>query len=126
MSLQRRAGELELTRRSLILARPLVDASHPVSVSLIRYRQQAMATTWEVTLPDLNPAAMGDIDHAFDVLHSLESLMTVYREDSKVSALNRLQSGVETRLEPLLLASCCSAMNGGSKRKAPSTLPRGE
>ena len=102
MSLQRRAGELELTRRSLILARPRVDASPPVSVSLIRYRQQAMATTWEVTLPDLNPAAMGDIDHAFDVLHSLESLMTVYREDSKVSALNRLQSGVETRLEPIL------------------------
>ena len=114
MSLQRRAGELELTRRSLILARPLVDASPPVSVSLIRYRQQAMATTWEVTLPDLNPAAMGDIDHAFDVLHSLESLMTVYREDSKVSALNRLQSGVETRLEPILfgiLLQCQGLVN---------------
>jgi thiamine biosynthesis lipoprotein len=110
MPFQRRAGELELTRRSVILPRPVVAAASLVSVSLVRYRQQAMATTWEITLPDLNPAAMGDVDCAFDVLHGLESLMTVYRDESKVSALNRLQPGIEINLETSLfglLARCC-------------------
>lgn len=109
MPVPRRAGGLELTRRALILPDLPPNTWTPPPVSLLRYRQQAMATTWEITLPELFPGSMTALDHAFEALHELESLMTVYREDSKVSFLNRLPPGVETRLDPLLfglLARC--------------------
>lgn len=92
-----------LTRRALIV--PQAGALPPESspVSLYRYRQTAMATAWEITLPGLVATQMELVDEAFSHLHEIESRLTVYREESEVSSLNRLPAGIRVPITPELV-----------------------
>lgn len=85
-----------LTRRALIAPSPGASAPEFPAVSLCRYRQTAMATGWEITLPGIAPGQMGLVEGAFARLHEVESRLSAYREDSEVSALNRLPAGTRT------------------------------
>ena len=73
---------------------------------LLHLRRQAMATQFEIVLPFGTPDAVSMGENAFDLLDSLEEQMTVYRESSEISRLNRRAFGscvrVEARLFQLL------------------------
>ncbi len=74
--------------------------------ALLRLSRRAMATTFEVVLPYGTPDAMDLGSDAFDRLDELEAQLTVYRETSEVSRLNRIAAygpvPVEERLFDLL------------------------
>src|SRR5262245_46903523 len=74
----------------------------PPELALLRFSRQAMATTFEVLLPFGTPAAMPAADDALDDIDRLEAQMTVYREDSEVSRLNRLAATEPVQVEERL------------------------
>jgi thiamine biosynthesis lipoprotein len=86
---------------------------------LLRIAQRAMATQFEVLLPFGAPRARDAADAVFGEIDRLEAQLTVYRETSEVSRLNRLAPEaacpVEERLFDLLqLAARISASTDGA------------
>ncbi|HZT79817.1 MAG TPA: FAD:protein FMN transferase [Gemmataceae bacterium] len=59
-------------------------------VALLRVGRRAMATQFEVVLPYGTPDALEIAAAAHDLIDQLEAQLTVYRDDSEVSRLNRL------------------------------------
>jgi thiamine biosynthesis lipoprotein len=87
--------------------------------SLLHYSRQAMATTFEVMLPFGTANAAEAADDALDQIDQLESQLTVYREDSEVSRLNKLAVAQPVAVEPRLfgllrLASRLTVDTGGA------------
>src|SRR5438874_713484 len=64
-------------------------APRPHDVALLRASRQAMATTFEVVLPCGLPFALEASQDALDLIDRLEEQLTVYRESSELSHLNR-------------------------------------
>ncbi|MFM7538344.1 MAG: FAD:protein FMN transferase [Planctomycetota bacterium] len=91
-----------LSRRDLLVPRPLPIPAQQPPISLFRYRQTAMATAWEIVVPAAGAGQLDLIDSAFELLHQIEARLTVYLEDSEVSSLNRLAKGQATRVSPML------------------------
>jgi thiamine biosynthesis lipoprotein len=56
---------------------------------LVRYGRRAMATTFEVMVPFGTPSGAEAAEEALDEVDRLEAQLTVYRDDSEVSILNR-------------------------------------
>lgn len=89
-------------------AQALTSAEAPPAeaLTLLRCTRRAMATQFEVALPCGTPLAMAAADDALDEIDRLESQLTVYREQSELSRLNRLAATaavpVESRLFDLL------------------------
>ncbi len=86
--------------------------------SLLRFSRAAMATTFEVMIPFGTPDAHAAAD-ALDEIDRLEAQLTVYRDTSEVSRLNRLAAHapipVEEGLYGLLdLSACLSAATDGA------------
>jgi thiamine biosynthesis lipoprotein len=97
---------------------PPASAAEP-DATLLRFSRRCMATMFEVVFPFGTPDATETARQAFDLLDRLESQLTVYRDGSEVSHLNRLASlqavRVETGLFALLrLAADLSALTGGA------------
>jgi thiamine biosynthesis lipoprotein len=91
----------------------------PGGVSLLRLARRCMATSFEVVVPYGTPGALEAGEAAFDLLDRLESQLTVYRDTSEVSHLNRLAAlqavPVEEGLFGLLrLAAGISELTGGA------------
>ena len=61
----------------------------PRETALLRLSRRAMATAFEIVLPYDSDAALACGEAAFDMIDELESQLTVYRENSEVSRLNR-------------------------------------
>jgi thiamine biosynthesis lipoprotein len=61
----------------------------PQEFSLLRFWRRAMATTFEVMLPFGTPDALAAAEAALDEIDRLEAQLTVYRDISEVSRLNR-------------------------------------
>src|SRR5215470_2457900 len=59
-------------------------------VALLRFGRRAMATTFEVIVPFGTPGAYEAAEAALDEIDRLEAQLTVYRDTSEVSRLNRL------------------------------------
>jgi FAD:protein FMN transferase len=70
--------------------RALAEAPPPDDVALLRFSRRAMATTFEVLLPFGLPHAAEAGAAVLDEIDRLENQLTVYRDDSEVSRLNRL------------------------------------
>ncbi len=87
-------------------AEPRLPNPASESTVLLHLRRQAMATQFEIVLPFGTPDAISMNEDAFDLLDCLEEQMTVYRETSEISRLNRRAFGscvrVEARLFQLL------------------------
>ena len=64
-------------------------AAPPRETALLRLSRRAMATAFEIVLPYDSDAALSYGEAAFDRIDELESQLTVYRENSEVSRLNR-------------------------------------
>jgi thiamine biosynthesis lipoprotein len=71
----------------------------PAEVALVRFARRAMGTTFEVVLPLGSCAALEAAENAFAEINRLESQLTVYRESSEVSRLNRMAAHVEVPVE---------------------------
>jgi thiamine biosynthesis lipoprotein len=85
------AGQLlaaadELRAAALEAAAPPPE---PQEFSLLRFSRRAMATTFEVMLPFGTPDALPAAEAALDEIDRLEGQLTVYRDTSEVSRLNR-------------------------------------
>jgi thiamine biosynthesis lipoprotein len=100
---------------------PPVDPETPPETgpALLRLSRRCMATTFEFVVPVGTPRAVEVGREAFDRLDNLESQLTVYRDTSEVSHLNRLASfqavSVEEGLFGLLsLASSITELAGGA------------
>ncbi len=61
----------------------------PQEFALLRFSRRAMATTFEVMLPVGTPDALPAAEAALDEIDRLEAQLTVYRDGSEVSRLNR-------------------------------------
>jgi thiamine biosynthesis lipoprotein len=61
----------------------------PQEFALLRFARRAMATTFEVLLPFGTSDALAAAEAALDEIDRLESQLTVYRDTSEVSRLNR-------------------------------------
>jgi thiamine biosynthesis lipoprotein len=72
----------------------------PAETTLLRFARRAMATTFEVLLPFAGAAAQEAGAAALDEIDRLEAQLTVFRDDSEVSRLNRLGVYGPVRLEP--------------------------
>ncbi len=88
-------------------------------VALLRLARRCMATSFEVVVPLGTPDAQTTGAATFDLLDRLEAQLTVYRETSEVSHLNRLAAfqavPVEEGLFALLqLAAGLSELTGGA------------
>src|SRR5262245_2579182 len=81
-----------MNRRDFLQSLPTPAAAPPppAEVALLRVGRRAMATHFEVLLPYNQPAALEAGQDALDLIDRLEDQLTVYRETSEVSRLNRL------------------------------------
>lgn len=92
-------------KRLAPLAAPLIDIPEPApepadpDVVLLRFSRRAMATTFEVVLPLGTIESSSAASAALDEIDHLEQQMTVYRDDSEVSLLNRLAGERPIRVE---------------------------
>jgi len=97
----------EMNRRDFLHPRLLANAAGQVlgalddslasplaipDLSLLHLSYRAMATTWTLILPFGTPAATQIGEEAFALLDALEAQLTVYRDTSEVSQLNRVAS----------------------------------
>jgi thiamine biosynthesis lipoprotein len=69
---------------------------------LLHLRRRAMATGFEIVLPFGTPDAVEMGEAAFALLDALEEQLTVYRDTSEVSRLNRRAFAVQVRVESRL------------------------
>jgi FAD:protein FMN transferase len=98
--------------------RSLADR-HRNDLTLVRSNHQAMATSFEIALPLGTPNALEAAADCHELIGRLEAQLTVYREDSDVSRINRHAAispmPVETRLFELFsLAARIHGETGGS------------
>src|SRR6266849_4406905 len=87
-------GHLANTAGELLglLSEPLPDkdSDEKDDIALLRFSRQAMATTFEVIFPFGTAGATQAAEAALDEIDRIEDQLTVYRETSEVSRLNRL------------------------------------
>src|SRR6266849_1501319 len=69
---------------------PDKDSDEKDDIALLRFSRQAMATTFEVIFPFGTAGATQAAEAALDDIDRIEDQLTVYRETSEVSRLNRL------------------------------------
>src|SRR5262249_46118221 len=91
----------------------------PEEVVLLRVSRRAMATQFELALPFGTPDALAIAEAALNEIDRLEQQLTVYRETSEVSRLNRLASVApvpveEGLFELLALAARIQEETGGA------------
>ncbi len=117
----RTAGQVlgALNELQSLPAAALRPAAVAERVPLLRVSRQAMATTFEVLLPLGVPDALAAAGAALDEIDRLETQLTVYREDSEVSRLNRLAATAPVPVEEglfglLQLAARISAETEGA------------
>src|SRR3954471_18571552 len=95
------------------------DADPSPEITLLRFARPAMATVFEVLLPWGVPAADAAAADALDHVERLEAQLTVYRDSSEVSRLNRLAARAPVPVEQglfdlLALAGRITADTGGA------------
>ncbi|QDU41380.1 Thiamine biosynthesis lipoprotein ApbE precursor [Maioricimonas rarisocia] len=90
------------------LADAIVDAGEhrpvPVGHDTIRLQTRAMACEWSVVMNPGVPREVMAASDALSLVHGLEAQMTVYRDDSELSRLNRTAHESPQSVEPGLLS----------------------
>ena len=81
--------------------------------SLLRVSRRAMATTFEIALPADTPQGLAAAEAALELVDDLEQQLTVYRDSSEVSTLNRHASREAVPIEASLfeLLTNCAALS---------------
>src|SRR5437763_128353 len=79
---------------------PLLEPPpRPADVALLRVGRRAMATQFEMLMPFGRPDAQPAAEDALDLIDRLEDQLTVFRETSEVSRLNRLAATASVPVE---------------------------
>lgn len=99
------------------------------SGGLLRYRRRAMACRFEILLPGDAHGSWPLVERAFSEIHRLEARLSVFRESSEISRLNRLAAKEAVRVEAdllrlLLLAKRLSRMTQGAFDPTSAPLSR--
>jgi len=109
-----RAAIKEVSRAGAALADAIVDASAgrtaPSAHDTIRLETHAMGCPWCVIMEPGPPRQVMQASAALDVVHALDAQLSVYRDDSEVSRLNREAGDVPVAVEAglfRLLQQCC-------------------
>ena len=91
----------EVAGQALVVAHELAATSpdEPDERAFVRLGWRAMATAFEMLMPLDTPDALAAGREAFELLDALEDQLTVYRDTSEVSRLNRLASRQSVRVE---------------------------
>jgi thiamine biosynthesis lipoprotein len=76
----------------------------PPDAALLRFSRRAMATTFEMLVPFGTPSAHEVAEAALDEIDRLERQLSVFRDDSEVSQLNRRAGDGPVVVEPGLFA----------------------
>ena len=84
-----------------LIAEPIVEDPE---MALLRFSRQAMATTFEVILPLGTENALAAAEAALDEIDRLEDQLTVFRDHSEVSQLNRRAAEEAVVVEPGLFS----------------------
>jgi thiamine biosynthesis lipoprotein len=111
MTLRRRFLSAPVAALAPVLDEPEVL---PGEFALVRVSRRAMATTFEIAIPcgsHHNPVAAAT--DALDLIDDLEDQMTVYRDHSEVSRLNRTAASAPVQVEERLfdLFTRCAGWN---------------
>lgn len=85
-----------------ILGQPLAHA--PAAGDTVRLETKAMACHWQVILNPGDRSAVMHASDALDLVHHLESLMTVYKFDGQLAVVNREAADGTVEIDPLLTA----------------------
>lgn len=107
-----RAVRHELRNVGDELADAVIDAGErerpvPVGQETIRLETSAMACSWGVFMNPGSPRQVMVASDALDIVHHVEHLLTVYRDDSEVAQLNRAaHDGPQTVSQELLQLLC--------------------
>src|SRR5207244_1736847 len=88
--LARTAGQILSVLDEAPTSRASEDRPEP---ALLRMSRRAMATTFEVVLPYATPHALEIAEAALGEIDRLEDQLTVYRDHSEISQLNRRAAG---------------------------------
>src|SRR5437762_10718115 len=109
-----------MNRRDFFRVRPAGPSlDDDPEITLLRFARGAMATVFEVLLPWGTQQADAAATAALDVVDRLEAQLTVYRDTSEVSRLNRLAGRAPVPVERglfdlLTLAARLPAGTGGA------------
>ena len=71
-------------------------------LALLHASRRAMATTFEIMLPVDQPLGLAAAAEAFDLIDELEDQLTVYRNHSEISDINRTAFGADVSVEARL------------------------
>jgi FAD:protein FMN transferase len=82
-----------------ILGPLLEPPPRPADVALLRVGRRAMATQFEILIPFGRPDGQPAAEDALDLIDRLEDQLTVFRETSEVSRLNRLAANTPVPVE---------------------------
>jgi thiamine biosynthesis lipoprotein len=87
-----------------LLANALEDApDSPGEYNLVRVSRRAMATTFEIAIPQgSHPDAIAAAEDALDLIDELEDQLTVFRDHSEVSLMNQAAGDGPVRVEAKL------------------------
>lgn len=90
---------------------PISDGLFPHQVAVLRCSRPAMATTFEIVIPQAYPQAIEAAEDALDQIDAVEDQLTVYRETSEVSRLNARApaESVSVREDLFVLLERCAA-----------------
>lgn len=82
-----------------------------MNLTLVRVARRAMATTFEIAIPQGTPRAIDAGSAALDLIEEIEEQLTVYRDSSEVSRLNATAAEEPVAVGPELfrLLEACAA-----------------
>ncbi len=98
---------------------PVEERLVPMSGPTVRLETRAMACPWSVVMNPGPPDQIMVASEALDLLHPIEAQLSIYRDDSPISQLKKLQPGEWRELPPevfALLVQCqeFSTATGGA------------
>jgi len=91
-----------LAAQVLDLPTDVLTSEKTADAALLRFARSAMATTFEAVLPFGAPRAQEAAESALDQIDQLEEQLTVYRDGSEVSHINRQAAVSPVRVEERL------------------------
>ncbi len=97
------AGQLiGLAHEHVGLTAPRSQPTPDADITLVRYARPAMGTVFEIVLPFGHGVPTSTIHEALDLIDELEEQLTIYRNTSEVSDLNRRASTEAVSVTPEL------------------------
>src|SRR5687768_13244546 len=113
-----RAALKEVARTGSAVADAITDGTQgrtaPSAHDTIRLETRAMGCPWCVIMEPGPPEQVMQASAALDIVHALDAQLSVYRDDSEVSRLNRTAAAAPIEAEPGLfqLMLQCSRLSG--------------